>query len=161
MTDSPAPPKPRARRLKAAGVAFASVPTARKRHDGWTPQRQRDFLAALYACGVVATAAKAVGMSTRTAYRLRARPGAESFAAAWDHLLREASARAYAMVVEAALTDRFVPRHYRGLVTGFVTANNERMLFAVLRASGRAARRDPDPRASQHLQDFLSGKSHQ
>ncbi|MEZ0244561.1 MAG: hypothetical protein ACAH11_14395 [Sphingomonas sp.] len=156
MSDSPTPRTRRPRRLKAAGIAFTPVPTTRKRHDGWTPARQRDFLAALYACGVVATAARAVGMSGRTAYRLRARPGAVSFAAAWDRLIREAHGRAVDMVNTAALTESFVPRYYRGLLTGLVTANNRRMLFAALRASGRHLR----PRDSQHLADFLSGKGH-
>ncbi|MCW3847733.1 hypothetical protein OF829_10820 [Sphingomonas sp. LB-2] len=153
----PRTPKPRPRRLKAAGVAFIPVPSTRKRHDGWTPQRQKTFLAALYACGSVATAAKAVGMSPRTAYRLRTRPGAESFAAAWDKLLREARARAFDMVVEAALTDSFVPRTYRGLFTGAVTANNRHMLLAALRAGGRR----PGAPASQQDALFPSGKGHQ
>src|SRR5688572_15871049 len=68
MTDSPTPPKPRARRLKAVGIAFVPVPSQRKRHDGWAPARQRDFLVALHATGVVATAARSVGMSGRSAY---------------------------------------------------------------------------------------------
>jgi hypothetical protein len=140
MTLSPTPPKPRARRLKAAGIAFVPVRTERKRHDGWTPARQQAFLVALYATGVVAIAAKSVGMSGRTAYRLRTRPGAASFAAAWDKLLREARQRALDMVTEAALTDRFVPRTYRGLPLGVVTANNDHMLIAALRAHGAAGR---------------------
>ncbi len=157
MTDTPTP-KPRTRRLKAAGIAFTPVRTLRKRHDGWTPARQRDFLAALYACGIVVTAARSVGMSAKSAYRLRARPGAESFAAAWDRLLREATARALDMATEAALTESFVPRSHRGLVTGFVGTSNDRMLLAVLRATGRC--RPPDARDSQLLVDFLSGKGH-
>ncbi len=140
MTDSPTPPKPRARRLKAAGLAFVPVRPARKRHDGWTPARQQAFLVALHATGVVATAASAVGMSAQTAYRLRTRPGATSFAAAWDRLLREARMRALDMVTKAALTDRYVPRTYRGLPLGLVTANNDRMLIAALRAHGVAHR---------------------
>lgn len=45
------------------------------------------FLAALFATGSVSGAAKAVGRSRDTAYALRKRPGAHSFAAAWDHVL--------------------------------------------------------------------------
>lgn len=45
------------------------------------------FLAALYATGSVSAAAKAVGKSRETAYRLRTREGAASFAAAWDRIL--------------------------------------------------------------------------
>lgn len=140
MTDTSSPPKPRARRLKAAGVAFVPVRTARKRHDGWTPAKQQGFLVALHATGVVATAAQSVGMSAQTAYRLRARPGASSFAATWDRLLREARTRALNLVTEEALTERFVPRTYRGLPIGYATADNTRMLIAALRAHGVARR---------------------
>jgi hypothetical protein len=140
MTDSPAPPTRRKPgRRKAAGVTFAPVPTARKRQDGWTPERQQRFLAALHACGIVAAAAKAVGMTGATAYRLRRRPGAESFAAAWDRLLREARGRALDLAMEQAMTESFVPRSYRGQFTGMVTADNQRMILAVLRA-GRFAK---------------------
>jgi len=57
-------------------------------HDGWTPARQRHFIEQLAACRSVARARKAVGMSAVTAYALRKKPGAESFAAAWDSALR-------------------------------------------------------------------------
>lgn len=52
------------------------------------------FLAALYATGSVAGAAQAVGRSRATAYALRERPGADSFAAAWDKVLAGPAASA-------------------------------------------------------------------
>lgn len=66
--------------------AFVPVPL-RTRTDGWTAQRQAEFLANLAITGLVGRAAKAVGMARETAYRLRRREGAESFAAAWDTIL--------------------------------------------------------------------------
>lgn len=66
---------------------FTPVPLTRIRHDGWTPERQKKFLIALSVTGTVDSAAKAVGMSRISAYNLRDRPGAESFAAAWDQCL--------------------------------------------------------------------------
>jgi hypothetical protein len=65
--------------------AFAPVPL-RRRADGWTPMKQAAFLAALALTGCVREAARRVGMSRETAYRLRAKPGGESFADAWDRL---------------------------------------------------------------------------
>jgi hypothetical protein len=62
---------------------FEPVP-GRARRDGWTPQRQSAFIAALAESGRVAVAARAVGMTRESAYRLRARAGAEGFVAAWD-----------------------------------------------------------------------------
>lgn len=139
MTDSPTlRPRRKPRRLKAAGVSFTPVPTARARADGWTPERQQCFLAALYACGVVPAAARAIGMTGATAYRLRRRPGGESFASAWDKLLREARSRAMDLAIEQAMTPSFVPLTYRGLFVGKATANNERMILAALRNTGFA-----------------------
>ncbi len=62
---------------------FTPVPV-RARKDGWTAERQREFIRLLHVMRNIGKAAKAVGMSRRSAYRLRERPGAESFAAAWD-----------------------------------------------------------------------------
>src|SRR4051812_28528512 len=65
---------------------FAPVPL-RSRQDGWTVERQRTFIAALARTGCVGRAALEAGMSRESAYRLRRRKGAESFAAAWDSIL--------------------------------------------------------------------------
>jgi len=61
----------------------------RYRRDGWTPQRQADFLGALAESWCVAEAARRVGKSRESAYRLRDKPGALSFAAAWDAVLAQ------------------------------------------------------------------------
>jgi hypothetical protein len=66
--------------------SFTPVPL-RYRADGWTPVRQAAFLGVLAETRCVAKAARAVGMGRESAYRLRDRPGAESFAAAWDKVL--------------------------------------------------------------------------
>ena len=79
------PPARRPRRMPRV-PAFYPVPI-RSRRDGWTPQRQADFLGYLAETGSVMGACEAVGMSRKSAYRLPVRPGAESFAAAWDAAL--------------------------------------------------------------------------
>jgi hypothetical protein len=66
--------------------AFTPVPL-RYRADGWTPERQAVFLGVLVETRCVSTAAHAVGMTRESAYRLRGKPGAESFIAAWDKIL--------------------------------------------------------------------------
>ena len=72
------------RRLRVP--AFYPVPTRTSR-DGWTIERQADFLGLLAETGSVLAACEAVGMSRKSAYQLRARHRAESFAAAWDAAL--------------------------------------------------------------------------
>ncbi|HEX7712055.1 MAG TPA: hypothetical protein VF418_14075 [Sphingomonadaceae bacterium] len=66
--------------------AFHPVPL-RKRQDGWTPLKQAEFVGMLAETGSVCAAARFVGLSRESAYRLRAKPGAEEFAAAWDAAL--------------------------------------------------------------------------
>ncbi|HEY0012852.1 MAG TPA: hypothetical protein VGB79_08375 [Allosphingosinicella sp.] len=96
---------------------FTPVPV-RARADGWTPERQRRFVDLLAAgCGP-SEAAQAVGKSKQSAFTLRGRAGAESFAAAWDAAVDFAQGRRSAgrpagdhkRAVEGVL----VPRFYRG-----------------------------------------------
>ena len=81
MTPDSPPARRAYRRLRVP--AFYPVPV-RTRRDGWTIERQADFLGMLAETGSVIGACEAVGISRKSAYQLRARPGGESFAAAWD-----------------------------------------------------------------------------
>jgi hypothetical protein len=97
--------------------AFTAVPI-RARRDGWTAERQRRFVDLLVAgCGP-SEAAAAVKMSKQSAFVLRDRPGAESFAAAWDAAVDFARGRRFAAhPASLASRDRdgvLVPRFYRG-----------------------------------------------
>ena len=61
------------------------VPVRRRpRLDGWTEEKQRRFIETLADTGLVGVAAKAVGMSRETAYRLRRSAHGAAFARAWD-----------------------------------------------------------------------------
>ena len=60
---------------------------ARSRHDGWTPERQGDFIGHLAETLSVTEAARRVGMARESAYRLRERPFAAGFRLAWDAAL--------------------------------------------------------------------------
>ncbi|WP_187336470.1 hypothetical protein [Novosphingopyxis iocasae] len=73
-------------------IPFRPVRT-RDRHDGWTLARQRAFIAALADLGSVSRAAASVGISARSAYRLKRRDDAASFSKAWDRALDHACAR--------------------------------------------------------------------
>ena len=74
--------EPQRRRLPA----FHPVPIG-PRSDGWNPRRQAAFIGYLVETGSVQAAARRVGMGRESAYRLRRRPGAAGFAAAWDAAL--------------------------------------------------------------------------
>jgi hypothetical protein len=75
--------QPTRRPPRRAVPPFDPVPL-RSRRDGWTPERQRAFIRILHVKRSISAACRAVGMSRKSAYALRERPGAEGFAAAWD-----------------------------------------------------------------------------
>lgn len=120
----------------AAIPAFTPVPLARHRHDGWTSQRQHIFIATLARTGCVGRAAHAAGMSVTSAYTLRRRSGAESFAAAWAAALADARRRAFEFAIEQAFSSGIEPRRYRGNFTGtIVRADDTRAIMLALRAA--------------------------
>ena len=80
------PPTVRPRRRLPRVPAFYPVPV-RPTHNGWIAQRQAHFLGYLAETGSVSAACARVGMSRNSAYKLRKKPRAESFAAAWDAAL--------------------------------------------------------------------------
>ena len=115
---------------------FRWVPVLRKpRKDGWSPERQRAFIAALADCGCVEQAAKEVGMSVQSCYRLRRSHGAENFAAAWDAAIAQAARGLVDLAFERAINGTNEPvfdregnqvgrrhRHHDGLLKFLLSA---------------------------------------
>lgn len=128
MTDlpDPAPAQP-----DADPFPFTPVPV-RARHDGWTPDRQRQFIHALSIMGVVARAARAVGVSATAAYNLRERPDAAEFAAAWDLALQMGRDRAFEVAIDRAINGVVVPRFYRGKQVGTRHRYDHRLALAAI-----------------------------
>lgn len=116
---------------------FTPVALGRVRRDGWTVERQRGFVAALARFGDVAKAARVVGMSAQSAYNLRRRPGAASFAAAWTEALGWASDLAVGAAIARARHGVTFARTYRGLFKGTIHRHDDRDLIAALRLSDR------------------------
>lgn len=125
-------------------LAFTPVPV-RPRGDGWTPGRQLAFILRLALLGGVAAAAKAVGMSRESAYRLRDRPGAASFAAAWDKALSWGRGRAADLGTERAIYGEKREVHYRGLKVGEYVRHDNRLLIAALGRLPPDMAHDPNP----------------
>jgi len=90
---------------------FDIAPT-RKRHAGWTAEKQRKFIEHLSLTGHVGEACALVGIASTSAYRLKHKPGAETFSRAWDHALRLSSTRLVAIGLDWAVNGR-VERHYK------------------------------------------------
>ncbi|MBA4174899.1 MAG: hypothetical protein C0511_20160, partial [Hyphomicrobium sp.] len=89
MTRAQTPRSPRAaapaklRAVPASGTQ-TEPPEKTTRHDGWDLERQAAFLRALSATHSVSDAAKSVGRSRQSAYRLRSRLKGQPFDLAWE-----------------------------------------------------------------------------
>lgn len=137
---------PPVRRCKAHHPRVpAFVPVRqRARSDGWAAERQARFLAELAITRSVVAAARKVGMARETAYRLRAKPGGESFAAAWDAVLgrdgRKRKVTAHERILRA--TGALIqPRIFRGQCTGIARKTDNSALLAHLAHLDRACRK--------------------
>ena len=90
---------------------FDPAPT-RKRHAGWTAEKQRKFIEHLSLTGNVGEACAVAGVASSSAYRLKHKVGAESFSRAWDAALRLSPTRLVAIGLDWAVNGR-VERHYK------------------------------------------------
>ena len=118
-------------------IAFTPVPRLRKRRNGWSEHRQRLFIAALAGCGSVARAARSVGMTPRSAYRLMDADGADSFAAAWDEAISIGLERVRVEALERALNGAPVAIFRRGKLVRVEQRHNDRLSIALLAGRGR------------------------
>lgn len=146
---------------------FTPAPT-RKRHAGWTAERQRRFIEHLSLTGHAGEAAALVGLSSSSAYRLRNKAGAESFARAWDHALRLSPTRLVAIGLDRAVNGR-VERHYRNgelvmerripsdyLLTWFISRLDPATFGSPAAKAHAAATGDPREQARQELPGLMA-----
>ncbi len=111
---------------------FDAVPL-RARHDGWTPTKQHGFIEALAESGCVTEACAAVGMTSHSAYRLRARPNAFAFRRAWDAALNYAVQRLTDAAFARALHGVTNPIFFQGEQVGERRQFDERLTMFLLR----------------------------
>jgi hypothetical protein len=128
MTSKPSSP---------AAARFTPAPS-RRRHDGWTPERQVGFIEALATTANVQAACKAVGMSPSSAYDLRARPESTSFREAWTVALDYAVHRLGEAALDRALNGTATPVFFQGEQVGERRRYDERLTMFILRL------RDPE-----------------
>ena len=119
---------------------FTPAPLDRTRHDGWTPERQRQFITALREMGSVGFAAKAVSMGRVSAYALRKRAGAEGFARAWDRALHQGRQRIFDLAMERAMDGVTTIRVHKGGSVHVAGGPDMRMITAGLREAPGADR---------------------
>jgi hypothetical protein len=146
---------------------FDIAPT-RKRHAGWTADRQRRFIEHLALTGNVGEACAVVGVASSSAYRLKHKVGAESFSRAWDAALRLCPTRLVAIGLDRAINGR-VERHYRNgelvmerripsdyLLTWFIARLDPLQFGSPAARALAAATGDPRERARHELPTLIA-----
>lgn len=113
----------------------------------WTREVQAEFLRQLAATHCVRSAARSVGMSRQSAYRLRNRLKGEPFDIAWACAFR----RQFDALAEAALDRAMngveVPHYYKGELVGTHRVFNETLTVALLALQRRLTPIPPDRHA--------------
>jgi hypothetical protein len=113
--------------------AFVAVPQERRRLNGWSATAQVRFILALEAMGSVGPAARAAGMGRSSAYRLRERAGAESFAAAWDIAFEMGRSRMFDYAMDRAINGVTTVRVLRGGAIDVSTGPDMKLVNIALR----------------------------
>lgn len=126
--------KRHAKKRTAKLLDFVPVPRRCQRHDGWTPERQKGFIAALADSGSVKSACLAVNMASEGAYQLRRHPEAAGFAKAWQAALALGVQRLEDIAMERALNGVEVPVYSYGKLVGTRVVHNDRLLMFLLRS---------------------------
>lgn len=127
------------------------------RHDGWSLARQVRFLRALSATHSVTEAAKSVGMSRQSAYRLRSRLKGKAFDLAWEVAFHHSYDVLAHAALERALNGVEVPVYFQGEKVDSYRRYDERLTVALLgrfTLGGNPAFGRLGPGAERHARDF-------
>ena len=110
-------------------IGTAALGTAEPR---WSNERMADFIVELAATQCVATAARSVGMSRQSAYRLRAREYGGDFDMAWTIALEQCFQHLYSAALARAVNGIEVPVYQRGELIGSRRHFDERLTCYLL-----------------------------
>ena len=116
-------------------LGFDPVPV-RRRIDGWTLERQRDYVEALADTGVARQAAAIVGMTEQSASRLRRRADARSFDRTCEAAMRIGARRLVSVAFERAIEGTIKQHFYHGELKGEERVYDNRLLIALISKLG-------------------------
>jgi hypothetical protein len=128
-TDEPASLVPQSG--EAGAYPFNPVPV-RYRRDGWTPEKQREFVEALADTGLIREAAARVGMTEQSVSRLRRRADARAFDLACEAVIRPGARRLHAIAWERAIEGTIRRHYYHGELKAEERVHDNRLLVYLL-----------------------------
>lgn len=135
----------------------AGAPDSVTRHDGWSLEKQVGFLRQLSATHSIADAARSVGMSRQSAYRLRSRLKGKAFDLAWEVAFHHSYDVLAHAALERALNGVERPVFFQGEQIGSYRNYDERLTVALLdrmTAGGNPAFGRLGPGAEKQARDF-------
>ncbi|MCP5397018.1 MAG: hypothetical protein H6918_09880 [Sphingomonadaceae bacterium] len=141
----------------ALETAPDAAPKTTHRHDGWSLEKQVAFLRALSASHSVSVAAKSVGMSRQSAYRLRSKLKGQAFDLAWEVAFHHSYDVLAHAALERALNGVEVPVYFQGEQVGSYRRYDERLTVALLNKftlGGNPRFGRLGPMAERHARDF-------
>jgi hypothetical protein len=103
----------------------------RARHDGWTIERQKEFIETLAATASVSDACRYVGLSRQSAHKLYQR--SPQFRAAWDDALKASVNVLAATAFDRAVNGTQEQVWHEGRMVGFKEKHHDRLLLYLLR----------------------------
>ncbi len=159
MTRAQTPRSLRSATLRAVPATPASGDASDKapRRDSWSLDTQAAFLRALSATHSVAEAARSVGRSRQSAYRLRSRLKGQPFDLAWEVAFHHSYDVLAHAALERALNGIEVPVFYKGELVHTYRRFDERLTVALLSRftqGGNPAFGRLGPMAERHARDF-------
>ena len=125
-------------------LQFAPYIHKAPRRNSITPDRQRAFISALAATGIVTQAAREIGASLEALYMLRRKAGAEGFAEAWDKAVDLGVARLEDCALQLAIEGEETPIVSGGQMLGTWRKHNFGFIQFLLRQR-RGERYAPRP----------------
>jgi hypothetical protein len=160
---SPRSPRSAAPKLRAVPSTATNTNAKPQRHDSWPLDTQAAFLRALSATHSVSDAAKSVGKSRQSAYRLRSRLKGQPFDLAWEVAFHHSYDVLAHTALERALNGVEVPVFFQGEQVGSYRRFDERLTVALLHRftmGGNPAFGRLGSTAERHARDFeaLLGK---
>lgn len=105
--------------------------------DRWNKAKMTDFLRMLAATHNVTAAARSVGMSRQSAYKLRARLKGQPFDLAWETAFRHGYDNLAHAALDRALNGVEVPHYHDGKLVGTSRRYDERLTVALLAMRNR------------------------
>jgi hypothetical protein len=121
-------------KAELAAARIDSPPPRRHRHDGFSPERQEEFVRHLRATGSMTDAARLTGISRSTAYNLYNSPDAVAFRTAVDEALKGTDFLLETTAIERAVNGQEEIVYYKGQRVGVRWKYDNRLLMSLLRA---------------------------